>query len=350
MYGRTTGRWPAGELLELTTGRLLSTWQLDVPALVLIVALAAGYGWGVLRVRRRGEVWPAGRAAAFGLIGLGGLAVATMSALAVYDRVLFWPAAVQNVLLDLVVPLGLALGDPLRLSVEALPAAAGARVRRAVSGRLVRVLTFPLVSTALVLATELTIYFTPYFATALRVGWLHEVMYLHLLLAGCLFVVPVLTHEKALPAWCTHPVRAGLVFLDGVVDAVPGVVVMTHGTLIAGAWYARHAPSWSPDVERDQQLGGGAMLSIAELVALPFLLALLYQWARAERAESRVLDRRLDAEFALAAAPGSEAGVGSGAASVPSHAQAPSADRVRPWWETEQNDVAVRIRRQRGET
>lgn len=302
---------------------LLTHWRLDLPALALIVVLGGLYGWGVVRVRGR---WPVVRTVLFGGLGLGTLLVATMSGLAVYDRVVFWPAAVQNILLDLVAPLGLALGDPLRLAVEAVPARAGERVRRVMSGRVVRFLTFPLVSTGLVLGTELVVYFTGYFPTALRVGWLHELMYLHLLAAGCLFVVPVLTREETLPAWCTHPVRAGLVFLDGVIDAVPGVVVMTHGSLIAGAWYLHHEPSWAPDLGYEQQLGGGAMISVAELVALPFLLVLLAQWARTERAQTAVLDRRLE----VVQAPVSEE----------------EPDRVRPWWETEQNDVASRIRRQ----
>ncbi|MGW3135968.1 cytochrome c oxidase assembly protein [Streptomyces sp. NPDC001139] len=321
-----------GSLPELTPGRLFTSWQWDVPALLLVALLGGLYGWGVLRLRRRGEPWPVARGAAFGLLGLGALVVATMSALAVYDRVLFWPAAVQNILLDLIAPLGLALGDPLRLAQRALPEPAAGRVRRAMSGRLVRLLTFPLVSTVLVLATELTVYFTPYFETALRVGWLHQVMYLHLLLAGCLFVVPVLTREEALPRWCTHPVRAALVFLDGIVDAVPGIVVMTHGTLIAGAWYLHHAPAWSPDVQHDQQVGGGAMISIAELVALPFLLAILVQWARTERAETVVLDRRLATELVPAG---------------PVEGSAQQSDLVRPWWETEDSAVAQRIRQQR---
>ncbi|MEW2294952.1 cytochrome c oxidase assembly protein [Streptomyces sp. NPDC006743] len=341
---------PAGHLAEPTVGRLLTSWQPDVPALVLVAVLGGLYGWGVLRLRRRGGSWPVARTAAFVLLGLGALVVATMSALAVYDHVLFWPAAVQNVLLDLLAPLGLALGDPLRLAVEALPEPRAARVRRAVTGRVVRVLTFPLVSTALVLTTELVVYFTPYFATALRVGWLHQLMYLHLLAAGCLFVVPVLTREQTLPAWCTHPVRAALVFLDGLVDAVPGVVVMTHGTLIAGAWYLHHAPAWAPDVRHDQQIGGGAMLSIAELVALPFLLAVLAQWARAERLQNAALDRRLDEErgTALATAGASAAGSVDGAP-APRPAEPPAPERVRPWWETEHNEVADRIRRQHGD-
>jgi len=319
-------------LPRLTVGRLFSSWQADVPALLVVVLLGGLYGWGVLRLRRRGESWPVARTAAFALFGLGTIVVATMSALAVYDRVLFWPAAVQNVLLDLIAPLGLALGDPLRLALRALPERAAARTQGALTGRLLRLLTFPLVSTALVLATELTIYFTPYFETALANDWLHQLMYLQLLLAGSLFVLPVLTREEALPAWCTHPVRAALVFVDGIIDAVPGIVVMTHGTLIAGAWYLQHAPSWAPDVQHDQQLGGGAMVGIAELVALPFLLAILVQWARTERAETVALDRRLDTELERA---------------TPAEATAEGPELVRPWWETENSEVAQRIRGQR---
>ncbi|MGX9886653.1 cytochrome c oxidase assembly protein [Streptomyces sp. NPDC002276] len=319
---------------QLTAGRLFSSWQADVPALLVVVLLGGLYGWGVLRLRRRGESWPVARTAAFALFGLGTIVVATMSALAAYDRVLFWPAAVQNVLLDLIAPLGLALGDPLRLALRALPERAAARAQGALTGRVLRLLTFPLVSTALVLTTELTIYFTPYFETALANGWLHQLMYLQLLLAGSLFVLPVLTREEALPAWCTHPVRAALVFVDGIIDAVPGIVVMTHGTLIAGSWYLAHAPSWAPDVQHDQQLGGGAMVGIAELVAIPFLLAILVQWARTERAETVALDRRLDTELERVA---------------PTEAAASDEgpELVRPWWETENSEVAQRFRGQR---
>ncbi|MFI6543549.1 cytochrome c oxidase assembly protein [Streptomyces prunicolor] len=335
---------------QLTLGRLFSSWQADVPALLVVVLLGGLYGWGVLRLRRRGEAWPVARTAAFAVLGLGTIAVATMSALAVYDRVLFWPAAVQNVLLDLIAPLGLALGDPLRLALRALPERAAARAQGAMTGRLFRLLTFPLVSTALVLATELTIYFTPYFETALADNWLHQLMYLHLLLAGSLFVLPVLTREEALPAWCTHPVRAGLVFVDGIIDAVPGIVVMTHGTLIAGSWYLSHSPSWAPDVQHDQQLGGGAMVGIAELVALPFLLAILVQWARTERAETVALDRRLDTELEVVRARPAKASTGTAtetATGAETGTSTEGPDLVRPWWETENSEVAQRIRGQR---
>jgi putative copper resistance protein D len=327
-------------LPALTTARLFTTWQADWFGCALVLLLGGLYGWGVVRVVRGGGRWSAGRTAVFGLVGLGGIAVATMSSLAVYDRVLFWPAAVQNIVLDLVAPLGLALGDPLTLARRALPGPAGERLGRAMRGRAVRLLTYPLVSTFLVLASELCIYFTPYFETALRHEGVHRLMYLQLLLTGSLFVLPMLSREELLPRWCSHPVRALLVFVDGLVDAVPGLVVMTTGTLVAGNWYAAQDRDWGPSPQKDQQFGGGLMLAIAELVGLPFLLAVFVEWVRAERVRTAVLDRQLDEEE-LAAAP---ARTPSAPRAPASTASAPAPELTRPWWETDQGVVGQRMR------
>ena len=325
-------------LPELTGGSFLGTWQPDPAAIALVALFGGAYAWGVVRLRRSGERWPLARTAAFIVVGLGTIVFATTSALAVYDKVLFWPAAVQNVLLDLIAPVGLALGDPVSLACRALPQPRSAAVRRVMTGRVVRLLTYPLVSSALVVATELGIYFTPYFATALRVGAVHEVMYLHLLLAGCLFVLPMLSGEELLPSWCTYPVRAALVFLDGVFDALPGVVVMTSNTLVAGQWYASRMRDWGPSVELDQMIGGGAMISIAELVGLLFLIAMLAEWARAEKADTVELDRRLDAELERVPAPVPPTTTG------PTPVGDAGEERVRPWWETDPGVVGQRFR------
>ncbi|MFE7316157.1 cytochrome c oxidase assembly protein [Streptomyces sp. NPDC057555] len=332
----------AAGLPELTAGRLIGTWQLDPYALVLILLLGGLYAGGVVRLARRGERWPVARVVAFAGLGLGAIAVATMSGLAVYDHELFWPAAVQNIVLDLIAPLGLALGDPLSLALRALPQEhpSTRRLRAAVSGRLVRFLTFPLVSTVLVLSSELAIYFTPYFPTALRHGPLHELMYLQLLVVGSLFVLPMLTREELLPSWCSHPVRALLVLLDGLVDAVPGIVVMTSGTLIAGGWYASQHRPWDPSPQQDQMIGGGLMLTLAELVGLPFLIAVFAEWVRDERRKTAALDARLDRDLAVSAP------VPATPAAAPG-ATAPQPETTRPWWETDQGEVGARFRGER---
>ncbi|MFB6567906.1 cytochrome c oxidase assembly protein [Streptomyces noursei] len=336
----------ASGLPELTAGRLLDSWRLDPYALVLILVLGGLYAWGVVRLARRGQRWPVARSVAFAGLGLGAVAVATMSGLAVYDHELFWPAAVQNIVLDLIAPLGLALGDPLSLALKVLPPERRTArwLRARLSGRLLRFLTFPLVSTVLVLSSELAIYFTPYFPTALRHGPLHELMYLQLLVVGSLFVLPMLSREELLPSWCSHPVRALLVLLDGLVDAVPGIVVMTSGTLIAGGWYASQHRPWDPSLQQDQMIGGGLMLTIAELVGLPFMIAVFAEWVRDERRRTRALDARLDRELAVAAPAATAAAAAPAAPAAPAVAQP---EVTRPWWETDQGEVGERFRRGR---
>ncbi len=341
----------ASGLPELTAGRLLDSWRLDPYALVLILVLGGLYAWGVVRLARRGQRWPVARSVAFAGLGLAAVAVATMSGLAVYDHELFWPAAVQNIVLDLIAPLGLALGDPLSLALKVLPPERRTArwLRARLSGRLLRFLTFPLVSTVLVLSSELAIYFTPYFPTALRHGPLHELMYLQLLVVGSLFVLPMLSREELLPSWCSHPVRALLVLLDGLVDAVPGIVVMTSGTLIAGGWYASQHRPWDPSLQQDQMIGGGLMLTIAELVGLPFMIAVFAEWVRDERRRTRALDARLDRELAVAA-PAPAATTATTATTAPAAPAAPAVAQpevTRPWWETDQGEVGERFRRGR---
>ncbi|MFC4030433.1 cytochrome c oxidase assembly protein [Streptomyces polygonati] len=336
-------------LPELTVTRFVDSWRLDGFVLVAVLLLAAVYAYGVRRRLRAGEPWPLWRGACFFVLGLGTLVFATMSALAVYNRVLFWPAAVQNILLDLFVPLGLALGDPLAL------ASPTGRLRRAFASRPARVLTYPLVSSVLVLVSELSIYFTPYFATSLGDPLVLQLMHLQLLLTGSLFVLPMLSRQELLPRWCNYPVRAALVFFDGLFDSVPGIVVMTSGTTVAGHWYATHPRSWGPSVQYDQMLGGGLMVTLAELVALPFLLVVFLEWWRAERERTVALDARLDREAVAAQARASvaakrQAPVPAAAApsadvpSAPAPAAADVPERTRPWWETDQGEVGMRMR------
>jgi cytochrome c oxidase assembly factor CtaG len=331
-------------LPELTVSRGLTTWALDPAALVAVVVLGGLYTAGVVRRVRSGRPWSAIRTVAFAAIGLGMLVVATMSSLAVYDRVLFWPAAVQNILLDLLVPLGLALGDPFGL------AGPDGRLARAVASKPVRLLTFPLVSSVFVLVSELSIYFTPYFPASLHNDLVRQLMHLQLLLTGCLFVLPMLSKQEMLPRWCTYPVRAALVFFDGLFDSVPGIVVMTSGTLIAGNWYKAHPRNWGPTLQFDQMLGGGLMLTLAELVAFPFLIAVFFQWWHAERDRTAALDARLDKELIPAASVPAAAGASPVAASAPAVRSAPAAsasELVRPWWETDDGEVGQRMRRSR---
>ena len=271
----------------------VTTWVADPLGLVLAVALTGAYAAGVVAARRGSVAWPWWRTAVYAVLGIGTLVPATCGALAAYRGTLFWVGAAQATVLSAVTPLGLALGDPVGLAHAARP---GLGQRAGVGTRRVaRVAMFPLLSSVVAAGALIVLFFTPWFGRSLSVPWVRELAHAVLLVTGTLVVLPLLSREL-LPAWCTHPVRSFLAFVDGLIDAVPGILVMTTPRLltvgVGAATLSRR--TWGPAPMWDQRLGGGVMLAIAEMVGLPLLGAVLVGWMRADDAEARLVDAELD--------------------------------------------------------
>lgn len=349
MLGAVTAGAP-----ELTGARFFTAWDADPVMLAIVLVLAAGYLAGVRRLARRGERWPIGRTATFLLGGLGTWVVATMSSLQVYHRTLFWTAATQVTVLLMITPIGLALGDPVGLVRRAAPTRGAALVDRALHSAPARALFLPIVSTALAAVTQLAVFFTPYLAASLHSTAVHELILLQLVVTGCLFALPMLG-EELLPAWCTQPVRAAIAFVDGLLDAVPGILVMTSTGLLAGGFYGRHPRSWGPTPQWDQTIGGGLMLTLAEAVGLPFLAGVFVQWYRDDERQAAALDRRLDLAAERAISAGTAAGAVDAGRDVLTAPERAGDDRTypqppvldRPWWEVDPGPLRDRVR-QRG--
>jgi cytochrome c oxidase assembly factor CtaG len=76
---------------------------------------------------------------------------------------LFYMRSVQTVLMLLAVPLFLALGRPLSLFIAVFPRA-GQRLQAAIGSRPARLLTFPPITTFVLVLTPFLVYFTPWYA------------------------------------------------------------------------------------------------------------------------------------------------------------------------------------------
>jgi cytochrome c oxidase assembly factor CtaG len=302
----------ASVLPPLTPETLLTSWIFDPLGASLAVALTCLYAVCLVRARRRGAARHGMRTAAFMILGIGSLAYSTCGALAVYRSSLFWVAAVQAATLSAVTPMGLALGDPVSLARKGLGVRADRDTGHPVAGPLARILMFPLVSSLLAVGSLIVVFFTGYFTSSLSHPLVRDVLYLQLLFTGLLVVLPLLS-EDLLPPWCTHPMRALFAFVDGLLDAIPGILVMTAPALLAPGVAGFTSRTWGPGPALDQKLGGGAMLVVAEIVGLPLLAAIFVSWVRADDAQAAATDAVLDAR------------------------DAESAEVVldRPWWETD---------------
>jgi putative copper resistance protein D len=291
-------------LAPLTVQGWFTTWRLDVP-----VAVVAGVAFvAYLRAARRRGDWPVTRTVNLAA-GLLALVVVRSSFVAVYDHTLFWALAVQDVLLVAVVPLPLALARPWEL----LPGGTRGWSLPPVAGSLLAV------------GTLLAVYVTGWDALRLDHAWLFRLTQLVLVGAGTAFLGPLLGDGPS-----GYGGRTLVAFADGLLDALPGLAVLsTHG-LIAATWYDAHVRSWGPSPLKDQQIGGTAMVALAELVGLPTLLVLLVQWVRADAGTAAVIDAELDAAGPRAPRPVVTA--------------APPLER--PWWERDPGPLAARLRRE----
>jgi cytochrome c oxidase assembly factor CtaG len=320
---------------ELTAARVLSEWTLDVPVLVAVLLAGGLYLSGVRRVRRAGQPWPPLRMVAFYLGGLGVLVIATMSFLGVYQGVLFYIRSVQTILLLLVVPLFTALGRPLTLLAAAAPRG-GVRLDRMVHSRMARILTFPAITTLVLVLVPFVLYFSPWYAASMRSGTVRELTYLALLAPGFVFFWMFLRVD---PVPRAYPYLVGLWVSAGEVvgDAILGLAVLADQSLIAGAYYHALARPWGPTLRSDQVIGGGALWVLGDIVGLPFLAAQFIQMIREDEADAAGVDAELDAVEAA------EAAVASVDPADPGDAAGEPAGN-QPWWENDPR-FADRFRR-----
>ena len=293
-----------------------SAWHFDAVSAVFVAALGAFYLWRVRRAFKAGDGWPWWRGAAFFLLGLGGTVVCTMSSLAVYQHAVPWAFAVQITLLMTVVPVALAAGDPIGLVRAGCSGSSLSVLDRMLNGRIARVLTFPLVAAVLGVVVQMLLFFGPFLRPALEHGWVMNLVYLVALLTGCLLAWPLLGQDL-LPDWCTPPLRMLFAALDGLLDAIPGIALTAAGTLIADGYFKAHRPWWTSNVLADQHLAGGLAVAFSEVVAIPLLVMLFFQWARSELRVARVSGSTGSAD----------------ATSVEPRLEEPVLER--PWWETD---------------
>ena len=314
----------------LTATQVFTGWSFDPATATAVVVLAAAYLVGVRRATRIRR-WPPIRTTLFLAVGLGSWVISTMSFLGTYDTVLFWPRAIQTVLLLMVTPLFLALGMPLTLLMRALPPAAAARLRRLGHSGFAKLVTFPAVISALLLGTPFVLFFTPIFDAVLRGGTVDTLVKFWLVGVGWAYYW---TRLQVDPVPHVYPVLVSMwiTFAEVIFDGGLGLLLMLGHTIV-GLEHYQAVRTWGPTPSADQQMGGAAFWIIGDLSGLPFLAALFRKWVRDDEERTIEVDRALDAQEAAArvtaaAVPDTPSPTGTAEAE-------PDDGMQRPWWETD---------------
>ncbi len=273
--------------------RIITEWGIDPVLTILCVWVAGAYLWGVWTLRSRGDAWSPWRTVSFVGVGMGSFFVATSSGIAAYDTTLLSVHMVQHMMLTMLVPLALALGAPVTLALRVLPRRPRGVLLAVLHSRVARVLSFPPLTFALFVLSPWLLYFSGWYDATLHSTFLHELMHVHLVTVGSLFLWPLVGIDPV-PGRVGYPFRMLTMVLTLPFHAFLGVTIMDQTELIGGEWYRALPLSWLPDPAADQHLAGGILWGAGDVIGIVFFFVLFAQWVRSSMREAAREDRRLD--------------------------------------------------------
>ncbi|BBY34956.1 copper resistance protein CopD [Mycolicibacter minnesotensis] len=282
-----------------TVARVLFDWRFDVVFGTAAIVLAGVYLAGVLRLRRRGDAWPAGRTTAW-MLGCFTLLFATSSGTGRYMPAMFSMHMVVHMLLSMLVPILLVLGGPTTLALRALPVAGrgeppGPRewLLAALHSRLSRLLTNPIIAAVIFVVGFYGLYFSSLFDSIVGSHAGHLAMNIHFILSGYLFYWVVIGVDPT-PRPISPLAKLAVVFAALPLHGFFGVFLMGMHTVLGEWFYGELGLPWHTDLAGDQHLGGGITWSAGELPLVMVMVALLVQWHRSDRRTAKRLDRAAD--------------------------------------------------------
>jgi cytochrome c oxidase assembly factor CtaG len=283
---------------EPNAARWLTLWQPDLLWLT-IGALAVGwYLWATLTLHRRGDRWPVLRTVCW-VLGWAVVTWSTSGAPAAYGRVSFSGHMVGHMVLSMVAPMLLVPAAPITLALRTTAVrhddTRGVRewLLALLESRCLRILSRPVVAAVLFVGSLTAFYYSALFELALRTHVGHELMHVHFLFAGFLFV-SVLIGVDPLPYQAPYPIRLLVLFGTMTFHAFFGVDLMMGRTVLAPSYFEALGRTWGGSLLADQQAGGGFAWALGDLPTLAVALILAVQWARSDDREAKRLDRAAD--------------------------------------------------------
>lgn len=262
-----------------------------------LVALAL-YGWGVVRLVRRGDKWPVGRTISF-VAGMLTILLVMCTKLNDYGMVMFSVHMVQHMIISMLSPILILMGAPITLALRALPVAA----RRGHKGprewllwilqsRYMKIITHPAFTIPLFIASLYALYFTPIFDTLMESKVGHIGMMVHFLAVGLVFFWPIMGVDPG-PHRPGYIMRMLELFAGMPFHAFFGIALMMASEPMIGT-YKNPPASLGIDALADQSAAGGIAWAFSEVPSVLVLLALLFQWYRSEQRQARRTDRAAD--------------------------------------------------------
>ncbi|MEU8901945.1 cytochrome c oxidase assembly protein [Streptomyces mirabilis] len=285
------------DLPPFTLGRGLE-WSTDPFFLVACLVGLGLYGWGVVRLVRRGDKWSVGRTIAF-VLGVLTVMLVMCTKLNDYGMVMFSVHMVQHMVISMLSPILILLGAPITLALRALPVAAtrGTKGPRELllmflHSRYMRIITHPAFTIPLFIASLYALYFSPIFDFLMGSKTGHIAMMCHFLAVGLVFFWPIMGVDPG-PHRPGYLMRMLELFAGMPFHAFFGIALMMASAPMVET-YKNPPASLGIDALSDQSAAGGIAWAFSEIPSVLVLIALLFQWYASEKRQARRTDRAAD--------------------------------------------------------
>jgi cytochrome c oxidase assembly factor CtaG len=245
----------------------------------------------------------------------------------VYRTSLYWVWLTQTLTLLLVVPVVVQAGYPVQLA-RATSGGAG-RLERVLRSGPAKFFASPLVGPALVPVLCGVLFFGPVPTWAVQNASTAWTLQVGVVVVGAFVTLPLVSPIEQ-PSSLAVGLSLAVGSLELVLDAIPGIALRLHVSLVTSYWDHRIARPWSPTPLHDQHIAGAILWCVSEVLDLPFLLLVFRRWLQADARDAAQIDAVLEAERAARAALSER------------EAAAPTEpERDAPWW---LDDPAMRNR------
>jgi cytochrome c oxidase assembly factor CtaG len=307
---------------------VLLAWSIEPHVILPLLAAWFLYRWAVRRVNATHPANPVPRFRAWCWYGgLVVLFVALASPIGTYDTTLFSVHMVQHLLMIMVAAPLLAIAAPITLLLRVSSAQTRDRwIYPVLHSRLLRVLSFPVVTWVLFAGVMWVSHFSGLYDASLDSEPIHIFEHGLYLFVALLFWWPVVGADPS-PWRMPHPGRIGYLFLGMPQSSFLGLAILSAPAVLY-AHYATLQRTWGPTPLEDQQLAGAIMWVGGDAAFLVALLLAVWVWLRAEEAEGRRVDARLEREAETATrrtVPASPQPPGAEQSDTPSRASEPLA-------------------------
>lgn len=271
-------------LRPLLSTALLTEWQVDPIALVVLAAMSIWYLLAARTARRLSGIrWPRRNTAAF-LAGVGVCGLATNSSIAVYDMALFTAHMVGHLMLVMLAPILLCAGRPLELLVDATAEPWHSRVERILKGRAVSLFFCPPVALASYTVVIVGSHLTGLMDDIMMRPWAGELEHLVYVVVGFQFFTLVIG-DAPIRWHLTTPARWVLLALSMSVDTFTGVILIMSTQPVA----MMTVPGLDVNPLRDTRTGGALMWVGGDGLMAALMIIIAWAWLRRpeqDRAES----------------------------------------------------------------